>query len=267
MARAIWKGHIAFGLVNIPVTLFSAEKNIDLDFNLLDSRDQARIRYQRVNDVTGDEVPWDQIVRGYEYSDGQYVVLDEEDFEQAAVEATKTVEIEAFVDRDEIDDILFDKPYYLVPRDKGAKSYVLLRNTLQEADKVGIARVVIRTREHLSALLPRGQALFLILMRYIQEVRPPDEFDLPGEGLAEFDISKKEQKLARQLVDAMSESWDPGGYHDEYRAALMSWIEKRVEAGELKESPSAELPDDQPPATDPIDITEVLQRSVAEVEG
>lgn len=267
MPRAIWKGHIAFGLVNIPVTLYSAELNADLDFNLLDVRDKARIRYQRINDVTGEEVPWDQIVKGYEYEDGQYVLMEEEDFEMASPEASQTVEIESFVKRDSIDDIYFDKPYYLVPRAKGQKSYVLMRETLQDQQKVGIARVVIRTREYLAALLPEQEALFLILMRFHQELRGRDEFEFPAQDPGEYDITKKEQKLADQLVEAMTEEWDPTDYHDEYRAALLEWIEKRVESGEVEISPSAGEPGDQVESTEPIDVTELLQRSVEKAEG
>lgn len=262
MPRPIWKGHIAFGLVNIPVTLYSAEIKTDLDFNMLDSRDKARIRYQRVNDVTGEEVPWDQIVKGYEFDDGQYVILSDEDFQNARPEASETVEIENFVPRDAIDDIYFDKPYYLVPRAKGEKSYVLLRDTLKKHKLVGVARVVIRTREYLAALLPKDKVLFLILMRYDQELRKPDEFDIPDKPAKAYDITEKEQKLADQLVEAMTEKWDPAAYHDEFRQALLDWINKRVEAGELERSPSADEPTGDVETTEPIDVTELLQRSV-----
>ncbi len=265
MPRAIWKGHIAFGLVNIPVSLYSAEVNTDLDFNMLDSRDKARIRYQRVNDITGEEVPWDQIVKGFEYDEGQYVVLSDEDFKKAAPEATQAVEIESFVTRDAIDDIFFDKPYYLVPRAKGEKSYVLMRETLEKHGKVGVARVVVRTREYLAALVPKDRALFLILMRYGQELRSPEEFDLPEESASAYDITEKEEELASQLVEAMTEEWDPSAYHDEYRQALLDWIQERVEAGEIETSPSAAEPVGDVETTEPIDVTELLQRSVEKV--
>ncbi|MFW5714444.1 MAG: Ku protein [Brevefilum sp.] len=265
MPRAIWKGHIAFGLVNIPVTLFSGEINTDLDFNMLDSRDKARIRYQRVNDVTGEEVPWDQIVKGYEFDEDQYVLLDKEDFENARPEASETVEVESFVKRDAIEDIYFDKPYILVPRAKGAKSYVLMRETLKSKGLVGIATVVIRTREYLSALLPKGDTLYLVLMRFAQELRNPDEFDIPKKSAKEYDITDKELKLANQLVEAMTEEWDPSAHEDEYRAALLEWINKRVEAGELERSPSAGEPAGEVESTEPIDISELLQRSVESV--
>lgn len=262
MPRPIWKGHIGFGLVNIPVTLFSAEVKTDLDFTMLDSRDKARIRYQRVNDITGEEVPWDQIVKGYEFDEGQYVVLEDEDFEKARPEASEMIEVASFVKRDAIEDIFFDKPYILVPRAKGEKSYVLMRDTLKSQGLVGIASVVIRTREYLSALLPKGDTLYLILMRFAQELRDPDEFEIPHKSAKEYKITEKEKKLANQLVDAMTEEWDPSAHHDEYREALLKWINKRVEAGELESSPSAGEPEGKVETTEPIDISELLQRSV-----
>lgn len=265
--RPIWNGHIAFGLVNIPVTLYSAEKRTDLNFNMLDRRDKARIRYQRVNDVTGEEVPWDQIVKGFEFDDGQYVVLEDEDFQEAKPEASETVEIESFVDRNAIDDILFDRPYFLVPRAKGEKSYVLLRDTLKEENLVGIARVVIRTREYLAALIPKEDALFLILMRYAQELRSPKEFDLPTKPAKSYNITEKEKKLALQLVRAMTEKWNPSAYHDEYRDALLKWIDKRVKAGELERSPSAGEPRGGVATPEPIEIGGLLERSLKSVEA
>jgi len=267
MARPIWKGHIGFGLVNIPVTLFSAEVKTDLNFHMLDSRDKARIRFQRVNDITGEEVPWDQIVNGYEFDEGQYVVMADEDFEKARPEASKIIEVASFVKRDAIEDIFFDKPYILVPRAQGEKSYVLMRDTLEATGLVGIATVVIRTREYLSALLPKGDTLYLILMRFAQELRDPDEFEIPHKSAKEYKITEKEKKLAKQLVDAMTEEWDPSAHHDEYREALLKWINKRVKAGELESSPSADEPEGKFETTEPIDISELLQRSVESVSA
>jgi len=267
MPRPIWKGHIGFGLVNIPVTLFSAEVKTDLDFNMLDSRDKARIRFQRVNDITGEEVPWDQIVKGYEFEEGKYVILEDEDFKKARPEASEMVEVTSFVKRDAIEDIFFDKPYILVPRAKGEKSYVLMRDTLKAQGLVGIATVVIRTREYLSALLPKGDTLYLILMRFAEELRDPDEFEIPHKSDKEYEITEKEKKLAKQLVDAMTEEWDPSAHHDEYREALLKWINKRVKAGELESSPSAGEREGKVETTEPIDISELLQRSVKSVNA
>ena len=167
MSRPIWKGHISFGLVNVPVILHAAERRAgDLSFRMIDSRNSARVRYERVNEETGEEVPWDKIVKGYEYEDGNYVLMSEEELEHASPEMTRTIEIEQFVDLDDIDIRYFDRPYVLVPGNKGEKGYVLLREAIRDAGKVGIAKVVIRARQYLAALIPQGDALVLELLRY-----------------------------------------------------------------------------------------------------
>jgi DNA end-binding protein Ku len=261
MARPIWKGHITFGLVNIPVTLFSAEVRTDLHFNMLDSRNNARVRYERVNEATGEEVPWDQIVKAFEYDDNNYVILEEEDFKRAAPESTQTVEIEDFVEQDAIEYVYFDKPYYLVPGKKGEKGYVLLRETLRRSKKVGIAKVVIRKREYLAALVPEGEMLVLELLRFHQELRPVNEFDVPGHDIEDYKISKRELEMAGQLVEAMTSTWEPAKYHDEYRDALMAWIEKKAAAGGA--APSAEASEEtKEPAGEIVDFMELLKRSV-----
>jgi DNA end-binding protein Ku len=228
MSRPIWKGHITFGLVNIPVVLHSAEKNFDLHFRLLDSRNHARVRYEKVNEETGEEVPWQDIVKGYEYEEGRYVVLGDEDFQKVAVEVNKSVEIECFVDGEQIGYVYFDKPYYLVPDKKGEKGYVLLREVLQRSKKVGIAKVVIRTRQYLAALLPEGNVLVLHLLRFHQEIRDTAQLEIPGPNIKSYKITDKELSLAQQLVDSMSTEWQPKHYHDDYRDALMKWIEKKA---------------------------------------
>lgn len=262
MARPIWKGHISFGLVNVPVTLYSAERRTDLQFRLLDSRNLARVRYERVNETTGDEVAWDDIVKGFEMEDGNYVLLSDEDFKQAKAEATQTVEIEGFVDRESINPMFFDKPYFLVPGKKGEKGYALLRETLREADKVGIARVVIRSREYLAALLVVGDALVLDLLRFDQELRDAEDFDLPGDDLEALKISDKELKVAHQLVDAMTTEWEPGIYHDEYREALLEWIRKKHEEGK---SQTVAEPADEEAETEGgevVDMMALLKKSL-----
>lgn len=261
MARPIWKGHISFGLVNVPVTLFGAERRTDLHFNMLDSRNRARVRYERVNEATGEEVPWDQIVKAFEYDDGNYVILEEEDFQRAAPESTQTVEIEDFVDEKAIDYVYFDKPYYLVPGKKGDKGYVLLRETLRKTKKVGIAKVVIRKREYLSALIPQGNILVLDLLRFSQELRPASEFDVPSEDIKDYNISKRELEMAEQLVGAMTSDWEPEKYHDEYRDALMKWIEKKAASGGV--APVAEGEAEAPePAGEIVDFMDLLKQSV-----
>ena len=263
MPRPIWKGHISFGLVSIPITLYSAEKRFDLHFKLLDSRDKAKIRYSRVNEVTGEEVPWDQIVKGYEYDDDKYVLIDDEEFKKVAVEATRTIEIEDFVAVDSIDHVYFDKPYFVVPDKKNQKGYVLLREVLRNTGKAGIARVVIHTREYLSALFVTGDVLVLELLRFEQELRNPKEFELPGNDLSDYKVAKKEVDLAEKLVEAMTTKWEPEKYEDEYRAELMEWIQKKAKAGGLEVPPeSAEEPGEEEGGGKVIDMMELLKKSV-----
>jgi DNA end-binding protein Ku len=266
MARPVWKGHISFGLVSIPVVLYSGEQRSDLHFNLLDSRDHARVRYERVNEVTGEEVPWDRIVKGYEYEDGEYVILEDEDFQRADVEASKTVEIGGFVPADQIVATFYDKPYYLVPDRKGEKGYVLLREALREEGQVGIARVVIRTRQYLAALMPVDDALVLDLMRYQQELRDLSEYDLPQGSLEDYRISNREMEMARQLIASMATDWRPNEYRDEYRDTLLAWIRKKAEAGGALPTPAPEE-DEAGTGGEVIDMMDLLRRSVQEQKG
>jgi DNA end-binding protein Ku len=231
MSRPIWKGNISFGLVNIPITLFSAEEKTELHFKLLDKRTRSGIKYERVNEDTHEEVPWDQIVKGYEYDPGNYVLLTDEDFKNAAVEATQTIEISDFVDLRSIEYMYFEKPYYVLPGKKAEKGYVLLREVLKQTGKVAVSKVVIRSRQYLSALIPQGNGLVLNILRYYQELRDRAEFNFPSESMEEYKISEREIEIAKMLVDSMSAEWEPQKYHDEYRDALMEWIEKKAAAG------------------------------------
>jgi DNA end-binding protein Ku len=260
MARPIWKGHITFGLVNIPVMLYSAEKRSDLHFKLMDSRNNAAVRYERVNEVTGEEVPWEKIVKAFEYDSGNYVFLEKEELERVAVEGSKAVEIDEFIDAGAIDYTYFDKPYFLVPGTKGDKGYVLLREALKSAGRIGIAKVVIRTRQYLAAVIPEGDALLLDLLRYPQEIRRPEEFDLPRGKLSDYKITEKEVDMAERLVDSMAAEWTPEQYHDEYRDALLEYISKKAEAeGEVVPL----LPEEPPRETaEIIDIMDLLKQSV-----
>jgi DNA end-binding protein Ku len=260
MARPIWKGQISFGLVNVPVTLYSAEQKADLSFRLIDSRNSARIRYERVNEETGEEVPWDKIIKGYEYDDGNYVLLSNEELESASAELTKTIEIEQFVDLEAIDPVAFDKPYYLVPGKGGEKGYVLLREAMQKSGRVGIAQVVIRSRGHLAALLPRGNALILDLLRYQQEIRPLEQYDLPEGSLKDYKITKKELELAAQLIDGMTTEWEPGQFEDEYHKAVMTLIENRIKSGETEQVSHVEEAAPEAPRT--VNFMDVLKQSV-----
>ena len=224
MARVVWKGAIVFGLVHIPVDLYPGAKENDLDFDWIDKRDNAPVGYQRINKKTGKPIEMSDIVKGYAWEKGNYVILKDEDFKAANPKATQTVEILAFVDRASILPQFFEKPYRLVPGKRGEKGYALLRETLTRADKVGVAQVVIRNRQHLAVLMPIGDLLALITMRYADEVLDAEEFDLPT--LKQAGVSDKEVQLAERLVKDMSEDWKPEQYHDSYRDDLM----KRIEA-------------------------------------
>lgn len=262
MSRAIWKGAISFGLVNIPVELHSAEQRDELSFDLLDRRDMSPVGYRRYNKTTGKEVEWEEIVKGYEYEDGEYAVLSDEDFRQANVRATQTVDIVSFVDAAEIHPLYYDKPYYLAPAKRGEKGYALLRETLRRSRRIGIAKVVIRTRQHLAALLPYGPMLVLELMRFADDLRSIDEFELPSENSGSAGLSAKEVEMAEHLVEGMLEKWDPNQYHDEYRQDLLALIEKKVKSGNthtLTAAPKAEKP---AKSAEVIDLMSLLKKSV-----
>lgn len=258
MARSIWKGSISFGLVNIPVGLYTAEKSNELHFNLLDRRNMAPIHYQRINAKTGKEVPWGETVRGYEFEKGRYVVLSDQDLERANPKGSQTVDIVDFVDLAGINPAYFEKPYYLAPERQGAKSYALLRETLRRTGKVGIAKVVIRTRQYLAAVVPMGDALVLDLMRFQDELRDPGELDLPA---GKQGVSEKELKMAERLVEAMVDKWDPDRYRDDYRVDVKELIERRVAAGQLEAGPAEPKPR-QPSHGKVLDLMSLLKRSV-----
>lgn len=262
MARALWKGSISFGLVNIPVGLYSAEQRDDgVSFSQLDRRTMSPIGYKRYNKSNSDEVPWDEIVRGYEYEKGRYVVLTDEDFEQANPKATRTVEIVDFVDAAEIEPLYFDKPYYLAPSEHGNKGYALLRETLRRTGKVGVARVVIRTREYLAAVIARDSMMILEILRYPHELRGSDDLDVPGEDLTALGVNEKELRMAELLVEQMVEDWEPEKYRDQYRDDLLARIEAKIAAGDTELVAEAGA-DEEEAATDVVDIMTLLKRSV-----
>lgn len=264
MARPIWRGTLSFGLLHVPVSLMPGERRTDLSFRMLDSRDNSPVRYERVNAETGEEVPWDQIVKAYEYDKGSYVVLDEADIRAAASESKESVEVEAFVDVAEIGPQYFEKPYVLVPDRKSEKGYVLLRETLAATGRAGIARVVIRTREYLSAVLPRGDALVLILLRFPQELVEADEYRLPGGGVEDYRIARREMDMAAQLIDSMTVPWSADDYRDDYRERLHAVIEKRLRS---KQGVVAATAEDEPKqredaATNVVDFVSLLEKSI-----
>lgn len=264
MPRPIWKGHITFGLVNIPVTLYSAEERDEVHFRLLDSRNKARVHYERINEETGEEVPWSEVVKAFEYDQGNYVLLNDEDFKRAAPEATQSVEIQDFVNREDVHYIYFDKPYYLLPGKKGEKGYALLREVLRRTGKIGIAKVVIRTRQYLAALVAEGDALLLELLRFHQELKKPEEFEFPKADLKEYQINEREIDMAVKLVENMTSPWKPEKYHDDYRDALMKWIDEKVRKGEQYLPPHPEEPERV--GAEVINLMDVLKRSVERAE-
>jgi len=255
MARAIWKGSISFGLVNIPIALYPATRREELKFRLLRKTDLSPVNYKRVAEKDGKEVSWDQIVKGYEYEKGKYVVLKEEDFQRVDLEATQTVDIKDFVDQEEIDPMFFYKPYYLEPQKAGDKAYALLRDALKDANKVRVAKVVIKTRQYLAGVKPEDGALVLELMHFADELADPEKLHVPKK----MEVGKREMTMARSLIDSMSSKWEPEKYKDDYREALMEVIEEKVEAGgkEIEEKPRK-----APKPTKVIDLVSVLQKSL-----
>jgi len=260
MARAIWKGSISFGLVNIPIAVYPATRREEFKFRLLRKSDLSPVNYKRVAEKDGREVPWDQIVKGYEYEKGKYVVLKDEDFQRVDVEATQTVDIQDFVELDEIDPIFFYKPYYLEPQKGGDKAYALLRDALKDSKKVGVAKVVIKTREYLAGVQPEDGALVLELMHFADELADTSKLHIPKK----VEVGKREMTMAKSLIDSMSSKWNPEKYKDDYREALMEVIEEKVEAGgkEIEEKPKK-----APKPTKVIDLVSVLQKSLEEIGG
>jgi len=259
--RAIWKGSISFGLVNIPIALYPATRREDLKFRLLRESDLSPVNYKRVAEKDGKEVPWDKIVKGYEYEKGKFVVLSEKDFQRVDLEATQTVDIQDFVDIEEIDPMYFYKPYYLEPQKGGDKAYVLLRETLAKTKKVGIAKVIIKTRQYLAGLKPLKHALVLELMHFAEELADAEKLNVTKKSAAP---GKRELEMANALVESMSAEWDPKKYKDDYRDALMEVIEEKVESGgkEIEEKAKPKKP-----SAKVIDLVAVLRESLAQAEG
>lgn len=254
--RPIWKGAISFGLVNIPITLYPATRREDLRFHFLRKSDLSPINNKRVAEADGKEVPWDNIVRGYQYEKGKFVVLNEDDFSRVDVEATQTVDIQEFVDLEEINPMYFSKPYYMEPAKGGDKAYALLRGVLKGEKRVGIAKVVIKTREHLAAVKAQGNVLVLELMHFSEEIIDEGELHVPGQ----VKLGKRENDMAKQLVESMTGKWEAEKYKDEYKEALKEVIDKKVAAGG-KEIDSPKKPKGKK-ATNVIDLVSVLQESI-----
>jgi DNA end-binding protein Ku len=264
MARAIWTGTIGFGLVQIPVGLHTAEDKAELEMTMLDKRNFSPVGYERVNKKTGKEVAWENIVKGYEHSDGKFVVLSDQDFQEANVEATKQVDILDFVDASDIDPRYFERPYYLAPLKSGKKSYAILREALRKTGKAGVGKVVIRTRQHLAAVVAHDDALLLILLRFADELRDAKGLDLPSQNLKSLGVTPKELSMAERLVEGMVSSFEPEKYEDEYRRDLLRLIQRKAKAGELNRIPEAAKKKAKAPATPAsVDLSELLARSLA----
>lgn len=263
MPRSIWKGTISFGLVTIPVSLMPAVQPRELSFHLLDERDGSPIRNKRVNESTGDEVAWEHVVKGFEVDKGRLVVVTDDDLRAANVEATQTIDVLAAVCADEIRPELYDAPYYLEPDKAGRKAYLLLREALKEAKRVALVKIVIRTRQHLAALVPDGDLLLLAVLRYPDELRDAGELDLPGSGAAATKaaaVTKAELELASQLVATISKPFDPSApeYRDTYRDDVMALIERKA-AGAAKAPAPKAAPEK---AGEVVDIVELLKKSL-----
>jgi DNA end-binding protein Ku len=264
MARPIWSGTLSFGLLNVPVSLMTGERSVDLHFRMLDSRSNTPVRYERVNAETGEEVPWKEIVKAFEYAKGSYVVLEPEDIKSASSEGREVVDVKAFVAADSIGPEYFEKPYYLVPGKKAEKGYVLLRETLKRTERIGIARVVIRTREYLAAVMPRGDALMLMLLRYPQELVDAADYRIPEGAASDYRITDKEISMAEQLIESMSDEWTPADYRDEFRDRLRKVIEKRMKSkGVVQPATEDEAAEPENAATNVVDFMSLLQQSLA----
>ena len=263
--RGIWSGSISFGLLQIPVTLYSAERrDEEIHFRQLDKKDLAPIKYERVSSATGKAVEWKNIVKGYEYKPDTFVVLEPDDLKQANVKATQTVDIQDFVPFDQIDPAFFETPYYLVPNKRAAKAYILLREALKKKEAAAVATFVLRTREHLCCLIPVGDAIMLEVLRFGHELKQPKDLPLPTETAKESNIGAKEMAMAEQLIEGMMSDWDPKKYKDRFHDDVMKMIEEKAKTGKVtahNDKPHGEV------ANDVVDLLELLKKSVARGGG
>jgi DNA end-binding protein Ku len=259
MPRPIWKGHISFGLVSIPVTLFTAisDTNSAPAFHFIDQRNKKRVKNLRINEETGEEVPWEDVVKGYEYEKDKFVILNDKDFESAAVENNQKIDIEDFVDKAAISPLIYHKPYYLISEKKDEKGYVLLREILKKSDKAGIARVVISKRQYLAAILPFENALVLELLLFQNEIKDQKEFEFPEESMAKYKINDSEIKIAEKLIEMMSSDWTPEKYKDDYTEKLYELIDKKIK------QPGSIVKASKPPApTKYANFMDILNQSI-----
>ena len=258
MPRPIWSGAISFGLVNVPVKVFSATSSKDVRFHQLDGKSKSRIKQKRVSVATGEEVPYEDLIKAYEIAPDNYVTITPEELEALDPKASKTIDIEDFVDLDQIDPGYDERPYYLVPDKGGQKAYALLRNAMRETNKVGIARVVLRTKQYLAAIRPLDDALVMETMLFADEVNPLDELDLPG---PDVDVTEREEKMARSLIDSLTTDFEPSKYRDEYRERVLQLIEQKASGQEIVVEDAAEE------APRVVDLMAALEASLAAVKS
>ena len=268
-SRGLWNGAISFSLIHIPVSLHTAARSSSLDLDLLDKRDFAPVGYQRYNKSTGKVVDWNNVVKGYEYEKGEYVVLTDEDFRRANVEASRTIDIQAFVERDAIAPYFFDTPYFLVPDKNGERVYSLLREALEQSQKLAVATFVLRSRQYVAALMPVDKIIVLDTLRYFQEIQPHPEVAAAAAKKTNG-ASGRELEMALKLVDEMTEKWQPQGFKDTYREDLMKRIEQKVKAGQTHAltQPEAEVTEQRATgAGKVVDLMSLLQRSLDQKGG
>jgi len=268
--RVLWKGAISFGLVHIPVALYSATTDHGIDFDWLDKRTMDPVGYKRINKKTGKEIARENIVKGIEYEDGEYVVLSDKEIADAYPKTTQTIEIESFVPANGIPFVYLERPYYVAPINRGTKVYALLRETLQRTQRIGVARVVIQTKQHLAALVPVGPGLVLNLLRWGADIRPWTELPLPSEDAKKAGLREHELKMAEQLVEDMSAEWDPDDYKDEFKDEILRLVDRKVAAGQTETVTQIEPEEGQAlesRGAKIIDLTELLQRSLRKGGG
>jgi DNA end-binding protein Ku len=264
MRTSIWKGSISFGLINIPITVQTAEQDKDLHFNLLDKRNLAPIKFHRVNAKTGKEVPNDQIIKGYQYEKGRYVLMTDADFKKANPKATQLIDIQDFVKLEDIDLLMFERPYYLVPEKTGQKAYFLLQQALQKSQKVAIAKVVMHQKEHLTCIFPRGKYLILEIMRFAHAIKDVQDVNYLSASIPKF--SAQELKMAETLISDMTSKWKPEQYKDTYYRDLKKHIDTRVKAGKIEEIDTSEPETEKDSSAKPsksTDLMALLQQSLA----
>jgi DNA end-binding protein Ku len=262
MPRSNWKGHISFGLVSIPIILYNIEnKKADISFHQIDKRNNARIKFQRINVDTGKTVPWENITRGYEYDKDTIIPVPDEVLEKVAGESARTIDIQTFINKNEFDSLSIDKNYYILPDEKGKgnKGYVILRESLKETNKVGIARVIISTKEYIAAITPHDNIIILSLLKYDEEIRKPSEFSLPDKALNFYKITQKEIDIAKQLIKSMSSKWNPKKYVNKYQESIHQWVDETIH-----KLPHAKIKSKKQPSSNVINFVDLLKKSLIE---